>query len=93
MKHIVLVAAIVCAPLAAAANPSISDIIDNHIMPRFETLAATAQVLSQSAVQNCDPTSDGLRTAYGLAFDAWVSASHLRFGPTEVDDRAFALAF
>jgi hypothetical protein len=31
MKHIVLVAAIVCAPLAAAANPSISDIIDNHI--------------------------------------------------------------
>lgn len=93
MKHIVLVAAIVCAPLAAAANPSISDIIDNHIMPRFETLAATAQVLSQSAVQNCDPTSDGLRTTYGLAFDAWVSASHLRFGPTEVDDRAFALAF
>lgn len=93
MKHIVLAAAVVCAPLAAAANPSISDIIDAHILPRFETLSSTSHALSQAAAQTCDPTSDDLRTAYGLAFDAWVSASHLRFGPTEVDDRAFALAF
>ncbi|MEM6896956.1 MAG: imelysin family protein, partial [Pseudomonadota bacterium] len=27
------------------------------------------------------------------AFDAWISVSHLRFGPSEADDRAFALAF
>ena len=26
-------------------------------------------------------------------FDAWVGVSHLRFGPSEQDDRAFALAF
>ena len=93
MKHMVLAAAVVCAPLAAAANPSISAIIDDHILPRFETLASTSQALSDAAAQNCDPTSDDLRTAYSLAFDAWVSASHLRFGPTEVDNRAFALAF
>jgi len=93
MRRILIAAAVVCAPLAATANPSISAIIDNHILPRFEALASTSQALSETAAQDCDPTSDDLRTAYGVAFDAWVSASHLRFGPTEVDDRAFALAF
>lgn len=93
MRRILLAAAVACAPFAATANPSISAIIDDHILPRFEALAWTSQALSQAAMQNCDPTSDDLRTAYGAAFDAWVSASHLRFGPTEVDDRAFALAF
>jgi predicted lipoprotein len=93
MKHIVLAAAVICAPFAATASPSITGIIDDHILPRFDMLASTSVALSQIAAQDCDPTSDALRTAYGLAFDAWVSASHLRFGPTEVDDRAFALAF
>lgn len=93
MKHTVLAAAVACAPLAAAATPSITGIIDDHILPRFDMLASTSLALSQAAAQDCDPTSDALRTAYGLAFDAWVSASHLRFGPTEVNDRAFALAF
>ncbi|HBR37591.1 MAG TPA: peptidase M75, partial [Sulfitobacter pontiacus] len=27
------------------------------------------------------------------AFDAWIAVSHLRFGPSETDNRAFALAF
>jgi len=31
--------------------------------------------------------------AYHVAFDAWMSVSHLRFGPSEADDRAFAIAF
>lgn len=93
MKRIILAAAVMWASFAAAANPSISDIIDDHILPRFDALAATSAALSHAAQENCDPTSDGLRDAYGTAFDAWVAASHLRFGPTEVDDRAFALAF
>ncbi|EET47296.1 imelysin family protein [Thalassobium sp. R2A62] len=93
MRRILLAAAVACAPLTATANPSISAIIDDHILPRFEALASTSQALSKAAMQNCDPTSDDLRTAYGVAFDVWVSTSHLRLGPTEVDDRAFALAF
>jgi predicted lipoprotein len=76
-----------------AAASTIQDIVDAHILPRFETLAAQTQLLSDVAVLECDPSSDALRSAYGDAFDAWVSASHLRFGPTEIDDRAFALAF
>lgn len=96
MKYLSLTLAIMAAPvtgLAETHNAVITDIVDGHILPRFETLATRTRSLSDAARTDCDPTSDTLRSAYGTAFDAWVSASHLRFGPTEVDDRAFALAF
>lgn len=93
MRPLLFAATLACLPITASAQPSIPDIIDDHILPRFETLAGTSQALSAAAMEDCDPTSQSLRDAYGTAFDAWVSASHLRFGPTEVDDRAFALAF
>lgn len=93
MKRFCLAAALVLSPIAALANPHIADIVNTHILPRFEALAGSSQALSQAAQADCDPASDALRAAYGTAFDAWVSASHLRFGPTEADDRAFALAF
>ncbi|MGJ8611077.1 MAG: imelysin family protein [Octadecabacter sp.] len=93
MKRPLIAATLALSPMAALAAPSIADIVDGHILPRFETLAVTSQALSDVAQQHCDPTSDELRTAYHTAFDAWITASHLRFGPTEVDDRAFALAF
>ena len=92
MRHIALSLSLIVTPLAATAG-TIQDIVDGHILPRFEALATQTQALSEMAAVDCDPTSDALRSAYSDAFDAWVSASHLRFGPTEVDDRAFALAF
>lgn len=96
MKYLALTFAMIVAPVTGMAetqNAVITGIIDDHILPRFETLASSSQSLSDAAQADCDPTSDSLRAAYGTAFDAWISASHLRFGPTEVDDRAFALAF
>ena len=54
MKHIVLAAAVVLAPIAAAATPSITGIIDDHILPRFETLALTSQALSDAALEALD---------------------------------------
>jgi predicted lipoprotein len=92
MRSIALALSVMIAPMAATAD-TIQDIIDGHILPRFEALAEHTQVFADVAEVECDPTSDALRSAYGDAFDAWISASHLRFGPTEVDDRAFALAF
>lgn len=92
MKRIALVLSVMAAPMVATAD-TIQDIVDGHILPRFEALAERTQMLSDVVSSDCDPTSDALRSAYGDAFNAWVSASHLRFGPTEVDDRAFALAF
>ena len=93
MRHFILTAVIALAPVTGLAQPSGTEIVDTHILPRFEALSKASAALSDAAMQDCDPTSDALRDAYNAAFDTWVSASHLRFGPTEVDDRAFALAF
>ncbi len=83
-------------PLAAHAQdraPILMDVAETHILPRFAQLADATDALAAAAQADCAPASDGLRTAYGTAFDGWISASHLRFGPTETDDRAFAMAF
>ncbi|WP_299140223.1 imelysin family protein [uncultured Tateyamaria sp.] len=96
MRHLCLTLALVAAPVVALADTrdaQIKSIVAGHILPRFEALADGAEALSVAAQQDCDPASAPLKAAYGTAFDAWISASHLRFGPTEVDDRAFALAF
>ncbi|SEQ91325.1 imelysin family protein [Thalassovita taeanensis] len=70
----------------------IRDVVDHHILPGFEALADTTAALAQQAEADCT-AADPLRQAYTTAFDAWMGVSHLRFGPTEVQDRAFALAF
>ncbi|PVA05276.1 imelysin family protein [Thalassorhabdomicrobium marinisediminis] len=93
MTRHILAAALALTPLAALSAPSTGQIVQEHILPRFEALTETADILAQAAQDDCQPASAPLRAAYHDAFDAWISASHLRFGPTEVDDRAFALAF
>jgi predicted lipoprotein len=96
MIRIALALSLMTAPIMAQADiPSgaINSIVNEHILPRFQDLADQTQSLSKVAATQCDSTSEALRSAYGAAFDAWVSASHLRFGPSEVDARAFALAF
>lgn len=96
MKHLILSAVVLLTPVMAtsqSAAPVIDDILTGHILPRFEVLAERSRTLAETAAGDCAPTSDTLRDAYGDAFDAWIAASHLRFGPTEAADRAFALAF
>ncbi|MCG7492848.1 imelysin family protein [Thalassobius sp. Cn5-15] len=68
-------------------------VLDQHVLPNFADLAEATSQLAMIAAQDCTPDSEDLRTAYARAFDAWVRVSHLRFGPTEVQNRAFALAF
>lgn len=68
-------------------------ILDEHVLPGFDRLASTGAALSKTAQAECAPTSHALRAAYSESFDAWVAVSHLRFGPTEQDNRGFALAF
>lgn len=96
MTRLFLSLLVVLMPFAAAAQDAsakITDVVEHHILPRFDALSETADHLADMAGNDCAPTSPDLRDAYGAAFDSWVSASHLRFGPTEVGDRAFALAF
>lgn len=96
MKRLLLSAALALAPVLANAQAEkdiISDIVTGHILPRFDTLAVQTSKFDATAQSDCDPTSEALRNSYAEAFDAWLAISHLRFGPTEVGDRAFALAF
>lgn len=83
--------------MSLVANPSIAldreNIVKNHILPRYEALAISSVALSHLAAEECSAESEGLRMAYHQAFDAWIGVSHLRFGPSEQDDRAFAVAF
>lgn len=92
------VLALICAlfPFNAAADETaeiVTDVVQEHILPGFDRLSAETEVLQATAASDCVATSTDLRAAYHKAFDAWISVSHLRFGPSEVEDRAFALAF
>lgn len=95
MRALSLIVALLVPALVQAQGRSLilSDVTEQHILPRFAELSEAAILLSARAQTDCAPGSALLRDAYHSAFDAWISASHLRFGPTEVGDRAFALAF
>ncbi len=71
----------------------VDEILDDQILPAMQALAESSQDLAEVAGTICRPGASPLRDAYGQAFDDWVRVSHLRFGPTETDNRAFALAF
>jgi len=74
---------------AALVDTAITD----HILPGFTSLANASEALKSAAATDCRSDSEALRTAYHKGFDAWMAVNHLRFGPTEADERAFALAF
>ncbi|OBY24521.1 imelysin family protein [Leisingera sp. JC1] len=91
MRALALALTLAAAP--AAASDLSSSITDQLILPAFAELAIDTAALADTAKADCRPRSEALRAAYGEAFDAWIAASHYRFGPTETDSRAFALAF
>ncbi|MCW2302308.1 putative lipoprotein [Rhodovulum sulfidophilum] len=80
-------------PLAAAPADIADAVIDRHVLPGFARFEASTAKLQAAAEADCDPGSEPLRAAWNEAFDAWLAVSHLRLGPTETDNRAFALAF
>ncbi len=95
MRRIAIVLAGAGALLAAtSANGSpVADIVEGHVQQGFTRLAVASGDLRAVAREECDPESERLRRAYHSAFDAWIAVSHLRFGPSETENRAFALAF
>ncbi|MEX0365977.1 MAG: imelysin family protein [Ruegeria sp.] len=89
-----LLALLIPAALSAQDRAAtLSAVTDAHILPGFTQLTNRTEALKTAAQKDCTPTSAGLQTAFHAAFDAWIAVSHLRFGPSEVQDRAFALAF
>jgi predicted lipoprotein len=71
----------------------VEEILGQQILPGMQALADSSHRLAQAAETICRPGASPLRRAYHAAFDDWIRISHLRFGPTETDNRAFALAF
>ncbi len=92
LRSIVLALPLALLPVTAQADAS-GGIVDGRILPSMSELAATGAALEAAAQANCNAEDRALLAAYHTAFDAWVRVSHLRFGPTETDNRAFALAF
>ena len=72
-------------------------LLDHHVLPRFERLAAAATRLDQAADLFCSGADrsglTGPRERYHDVMDAWMGAQHLRFGPSELSMRASRLYF
>jgi hypothetical protein len=73
-------------PLSAMADDRVDAALDQHILPAFAHLTDSTAALAAS--DDCAPVA-----AWAQASDAWQAVSHLRFGPTEVNNRGFALAY
>ena len=99
-KYCLILFSLLLAPAQAQtqdAQETIADIvpevIHQHILPGYEHLADKTAKLADVVKVSCPGNLDAVKSAYNEAFDAWMLVSHLRFGPSEKDDRAFALAF
>ena len=93
MKHL-FAALLMALPLAAPAQDRaevIRGIVAEDIVGGFAELDERAADMVQASGQDC--THPGLHESYAAAFSAWVRVSHLRFGPSEAENRAFALAY
>jgi predicted lipoprotein len=75
---------------ALKQDSDLEPVVVGHIQPRYARLQAAATDLSAAAA-TCDVTA--LRRHYHSAFSAWMAAQHIAFGPVEVDNRRYALAF
>lgn len=85
--------ATVWASVCGAQSSVVEDVIDGHVLSGFVTLSEAAQDLSAVAQASCNPKSEDLRQAWGVAFDAWLGVSHLRFGFADMAQDAAALAY
>ena len=69
----------------------IRDVVQQDIVTGFEALEDATGALAEAADTSC--AGPEVTSAYKAAFRSWVRVSHLRFGPSEAENRAFALAF
>lgn len=77
--------------IALPAFADVPEVLHGHILPAYDTLATETSALAAAAEADCAP--EALRPAYHTAYDAWISASHIQFGPLEDQGLALAMAF
>ena len=71
------------------------DIALNHIAPGYNKFASATErmnnIISSFVDKEADITS--LRAVFGEVMDAWMAIQHLRFGPAQVQARAYRIQF
>ena len=71
--------------------------VQQHVLPRYATLARTTNQLDRAVAQFCEaPSPDRLqqaRTAWQEAMQAWQGIQHVQFGPVQFLMRNFGLQF
>ncbi|MEO0830714.1 MAG: imelysin family protein, partial [Pseudomonadota bacterium] len=77
--------------LAAPALADVEAVIEEHIEPGYANLAAATADLSAAATANCSP--EAVRPHFHTAYDAWISISHIQFGPIEDQGLSLSMAF
>ncbi|MEO9576450.1 MAG: imelysin family protein [Tateyamaria sp.] len=73
--------------LALPAFADVERALETHILPGHAQLVETTAALANAAQADC--TADAVRPAFHDAYDAWISISHIQFGPLE--DQALTL--
>lgn len=96
--------AIVLAPVstsAAVTEPQWAqlnhNLVQQHVLPRYQTLRDEAATLQASTTQLCQ-TLDGeqleqAQTAFKDTMAAWQGVQHIKFGPIELLMRSYSLQF
>ena len=76
--------------LSFLASPALADVqaaIEGHIERGYTNLLSATTELSAAASTDCSP--DTVRPHFHKAYDAWISISHIQFGP--IEDQALTL--
>ncbi|WP_187430781.1 hypothetical protein ROLI_020160 [Roseobacter fucihabitans] len=77
-----------------ASSPALADIeqaVEDQILPGYARFAEAGETLANAARMDCAPQQ--LLPAYYAAYDAWISISHIQFGPLEARHFNLAIAF
>ncbi|MEQ3710422.1 MAG: imelysin family protein [Tateyamaria sp.] len=74
--------------LALPALADVESTITEHILPGYVALAQATDNLASDAAADCTP--EAVRPGFQAAYDAWISVSHIQFGP--IEDQALSLA-
>jgi predicted lipoprotein len=93
MRSILFALSVFWASQGVASDVDMRGFIQEHVLPRYSELAKHASWLALQAQIGCSSDYAPLIAQFHVAFDKWVAVSHLRFGPSEDNDRAYALAF
>lgn len=77
--------------LSCFAGPTFADVDavnESHIATGYVSLAAATTELSNAASADC--SAGAVRPHFHAAYDAWISISHIQFGP--IEDRGLSLS-